>query len=176
MPEVIETARLVLRPFTADDLQAAFKWFGDPEVMRFTPTGPDLSLDVTRRRLITYQEHQAIHGFSKWIARERDSVEPIGDAGLLLLEDSGNIDLGFRFAKPHWGKGLATEVAEAWIRAAFRDLGLDRLTAFAHPQNFAALRVLEKLGFRWSRTDRIMGMEAVTFFLHAFESHTRAVG
>jgi len=44
----IETSRLILRPFESSDAEVAFAWFGDPIVMRFTPTGPDTSL--TRRR------------------------------------------------------------------------------------------------------------------------------
>jgi RimJ/RimL family protein N-acetyltransferase len=45
--EVIETERLSLRPFTLADTEQAFSWFGDPEVMRFTVTGPDRSLEKT---------------------------------------------------------------------------------------------------------------------------------
>jgi RimJ/RimL family protein N-acetyltransferase len=44
---------------------------------------------------------------------------PIGDSGLLLLKEYGWIDLGFRLAQSHWGKGLATAAALAWVRAAF---------------------------------------------------------
>jgi hypothetical protein len=51
----------------------------------------------------------------------------IGDSGLLVLQEYGWIDLGFRFAQPHWGKGLATEVASVWVRAAFNDFHIDRL-------------------------------------------------
>jgi RimJ/RimL family protein N-acetyltransferase len=126
----IETLRLCLEPFSSDDAAAAFAWFSDPEVMRFIPTGPDRLMGETKRRLARYIEHQTLHGFSKWIIRERASGQAIGDAGLVVLEDLGKIDLGFRFARSRWGRGLATEAASAWVRAAFVDFGLDRLTAF----------------------------------------------
>jgi len=166
-PDHIDTPRLLLRPFAPEDADVAFRWLGDPEVMRFIPTGPDRSLADTTRRLARYIEHQAVHGFSKWIVVERRSGEPIGDSGLFVLPDSGRIDLGFRFARPYWGQGYATEVASAWIRAAFLDLGLHRLTAFAHPENAGSLRVLEKVHFRRVGRERVMGADAITFALDA---------
>jgi RimJ/RimL family protein N-acetyltransferase len=133
--------------------------------MRFTPTGPDTSIEHTKARLTNYQAHQATHGFSKWIILERQVGCAIGDSGLLRLDDHGWIDLGFRLARPYWGKGLATEAASAWVRAAFDDFRIDRLTGLVHPENVASIRVLEKLGFHTERRDTIMGMESIVFSL-----------
>jgi len=162
---IIETSRLILRPFESSDAEAAFAWFGDPIVMRFTPTGPDTSLDQTKARLTSYQEHQTTHGFSKWIILDRRLGCVIGDSGLLELREYGWIDLGFRLAQPCWGKGLATEAASAWVHAAFHDLLLDRLTAFVHPGNYPSIRILEKLGFQFERRDTVMGMNSILFSL-----------
>jgi ribosomal-protein-alanine N-acetyltransferase len=167
MTERLDTARLVLRPFTEDDAEAAFRWLGDPEVMRFIPTGADQSVEETRRRLARYGEHQALHGFSKWIVRERTSGEALGDSGLLRLEEPERVDLGFRLARSCWGRGFATEAARAWVQAAFADFGLDRLTAFSHPANVPSLKVLEKVGFRRTGHAEVMGMEAYTYVLEA---------
>ena len=166
-PRTLETSRLVLAPFSDDDAAAAFAWLGDPDVMRFIPSGPDASIEATRARLQRYREHQAAHGFSKWIVRLRSTGEAVGDSGLLRLEDSGAVDLGFRLARPCWGRGFATEVARAWVRAAFADFRLGRLTAFAHTENRASLRVLERVGFRRTGLARVMGMEAFTYVLDA---------
>jgi ribosomal-protein-alanine N-acetyltransferase len=163
----IETGRLILRPFESGDVEAAFGWFGDPIVMRFTPTGPDSSIEQTKARLATYQAHQTTHGFSKWIILERHLGRGIGDAGLLKLDDQGWIDLGFRLAQSYWGKGLATEAASAWVRAAFDDFHIDRLTALVHPENLASIRVLEKLNFQPERRDTIMGMKSIVYSLDA---------
>jgi len=158
--------RLSLRPFTHADVEEAFGWFGDPEVMRFTPTGPDRNQDQTRERLKQYRGHQVRHGFSKWLIQEKSSGKAIGDSGLLILEEVGPLpDLGFRFAKPYWQRGFATEVAAAWIRVAFDEFGLDRLTAFAHVDNLASLRVLEKVGFRMQKREPVMGMDSFTYVL-----------
>jgi ribosomal-protein-alanine N-acetyltransferase len=172
MPVMIETSRLILRPFEPSDAEAAFEWFGDPAVMRFTPTGPDASIGQTRRRLAKFMAHQRVHGFSKWLVIERSSGHLIGDSGLLNLQECGWIDLGYRLAQPYWGQGLATEAAQAWVSAAFDEFRLDRLGAFVHPKNAASIRVLEKLGFHTERRDTIMGMDSIVFSLDA--SHTQA--
>ena len=109
----------------------------------------------------------ATHGFSKWIILERRSGRAIGDSGLLELQEYGWIDLGFRLASPYWGKGLATEAAAAWVRAAFDDYHIERLTALVHPENVASIRVLEKLRFHAERRDTIMGMNSILFSLDA---------
>jgi ribosomal-protein-alanine N-acetyltransferase len=163
----IETPRLILRPFESGDVEAAFAWFGDPIVMRFTPTGPDASIEQTEARIANYQEHQTAHGFSRWIMLDHRLGRPIGDSGLLKLQEYGRIDLGFRLAQTHWGKGLATEAASAWLRAAFDDFHIERLTAFVHPGNVASIRVLEKLGFHFEKRDTVMGMNSILFSLVA---------
>ena len=163
----IETERLILRPFEVADTEAAFGWFGDPIVMRFTPSGPDASIEQTVARLANYREHQIAHGFSKWMILDRRSKLPIGDSGLLRLKEYGWIDIGFRLAQPYWGKGLATEAASAWVRAAFGELHLERLTAMVHPENVASIRVLAKLRFREDRRDNILGMNSIIFTLDA---------
>ena len=163
----IETERLILRPFEVADTEAAFGWFGDPVVMRFTPTGPDAFIEQTEARLANYREHQIAHGFSKWVILDRRSKLPIGDSGLLVLGEQGWIDLGFRLAQQYWGKGLATEAGSAWFRVAFDELHIERLGAFAHPKNAASIRVLEKLRFRAERRETVMGMDSIVFSLNA---------
>ncbi len=163
----IETRRLILRPFEPGDVEAAFGWFGDPVVMRFTRTGPDRSIGETRARLTQYENHQQAHGFSKWIILKAASGVAIGDSGLLVLPECGWIDLGFRLAQPYWGQGFATEAALAWARAGFDEFHVDRLGAFVHPENVASIRVLEKLGFLAERRDTVMGMDSMVFFLDA---------
>jgi RimJ/RimL family protein N-acetyltransferase len=143
----IETDRLILRPFELSDAEAAFGWLGDPVVMRFTPTGHDKSIEETKRRLVAFVNHQQAHGFSKWLVLDRGPGVAIGDSGLLVLQDYGWIDLGFRFAQRYWGKGLATEAASAWVRTAFDEFHLKRLGAFVHPENVASFVCLKRWDF-----------------------------
>jgi [ribosomal protein S5]-alanine N-acetyltransferase len=166
MSPYIQTARTTLRPFIEADAEAAFEWFGDAEVMRFTPAGPDITIAHTRERIIRYIQHQTHHGFSKWLILERESGLPIGDAGLQLLEELGPVpDVGFRLIRSRWQRGLATEVAAAWVLRSLTIHGLDRLNAFAHVDNVASHRVLEKVGFLRTKREMIMGMDSFTYVL-----------
>jgi [ribosomal protein S5]-alanine N-acetyltransferase len=165
---MLETSRLLLRPFVADDAAAAFGWFGDPAVMRFIAGGPHTSIQQTRKRLAEYQDQQARLGFSRWMVFEKHSGRAIGDSGLVVLSDMGSApDLGFRFAQAAWGRGYATEVATAWITAAFETFGLPAVSAFAHVQHQRSRRVLEKVGFRFQARQLVMGLDSATYSLTA---------
>jgi len=84
-----------------------------------------------------------------------------------VLKEYGWIDLGVRLAQSYWGKGLATEAASAWVRAAFSEFHIDRLGAFVHPGNVVSIRVLEKLGFHAEGRETVMGMNSILFSLGA---------
>ena len=77
--------------------------------------------------------------------------EFIGFAGLKYLDDMDEVDLGYRFAKEYWGKGIATEAAKACVDYGFNKLGLSRIIAMVLPQNKGSIRVLEKLNFKFEK-------------------------
>jgi RimJ/RimL family protein N-acetyltransferase len=154
---------MLLRPFQASDAPVAYQWLTDEEIMRYMPTGQDHTLEQVEARLARYITHQEQHGYSRWMIYDRASGQPIGDAGLLYLPATGEIELGYRFLKPWWGKGLATEVSNAWLRYAFDELGLTELIAFSHPDNIASVRVMQKAGFTFLRHDQMLGMDVVVY-------------
>jgi len=131
----IETAARLLRPFEEADAGIGFAWFFDPEVMRFIPSGPDQTLDDSRRRISGYLAHQAKHGFSKRLILHRESGQPMGDAGLFYLPDGRRIELGFRRARPDWGQGYAMEVARGWFAWFDKHLPGQPLFADVHPEH-----------------------------------------
>jgi GrpB-like predicted nucleotidyltransferase (UPF0157 family)/RimJ/RimL family protein N-acetyltransferase len=155
---VLETRRLILRPFKESDVEAAHVWFSDPQIFRFYTYGPYSSLEETAERIRQYMLHFEKHRFTKCIVLEKSTGTPIGDAGLSFDEDMGEVHVGYKFARSHWGLGYATEAAQAWVRYGFDQLGLNRIAALVHPQNAASIRVIQKLQFRLStykRADRI---------------------
>ena len=161
----LETPQLFLRPFVPEDAPLALPWLTDAEIMRYMPTGQDFTLAQVEARIARYIAHQEQHGYSRWLAIERSSGLPVGDAGLLYLPATQEIELGYRVIQSHWGRGLATEMAAAWVAQAFGPLGLTDLIAFSHPDNLASIRVMEKSGFRFLRHDQIAGMGVVVYHL-----------
>jgi RimJ/RimL family protein N-acetyltransferase len=85
--EPIETPRLLLRPFSGDDVAAAHRVYGDPEVMRYVGERQPVDLAETAAMLEGYIAHQAAYGFSLWAVVERSTGELVGDAGLYVAED-----------------------------------------------------------------------------------------
>ena len=145
---VIETSRLILRPFTMSDVDSAYEMNLDEHVSAYTGDGGVVSLDETRRRIMEdvlgdYQKH----GFGRLAAEIKGKSTFIGFAGLKYLEDLDEVDLGYRFMTRYWGQGIATEAGEACIDFGFNTLGLQRIVAMVFPQNIGSVRVLEKLGF-----------------------------
>jgi len=163
----LESPRLRMRPFVPADADAVFRYRSHAEVMRYIPSGADETIEDTQKVLDGYREHQEKYGFSKWAVVLQETGELIGDSGLLLLEDGPDFELGYRLAREYWGKGLATECGGAWLEAAFSSFGLERVVAFAHPDNAAPIRVMTKLGMRFERHARFYGMDSVLCSLDA---------
>jgi ribosomal-protein-alanine N-acetyltransferase len=151
------TERLRLRPYRADDAAAMFAVFGDPEVMRYSMSGADPTPAATEVRVRKLIDHQERCGFSLWVVEDRASGAILGDCGLKHLEDGPEIEVGYRFAKSHWGKGYATEAAAASVRHGFVTLALPRIVAVVEPPNTASRQVLEKIGLRFEKSAHYYG-------------------
>jgi RimJ/RimL family protein N-acetyltransferase len=163
MERSLRTNRTVIRPFSLDDVREAHPVFRDPEVGRFMVGGTDATVEETRDRIARYMAHQVHHGFAKWAVRLREAEEYIGDAGIMTLPQTGEVELGYRLARQCWGRGLATEIAAAWLQHGLEDLELPCIIAFADPRNAASIRVLEKLGMTFDRNDRFYDMDVVVY-------------
>jgi [ribosomal protein S5]-alanine N-acetyltransferase len=145
----LTTRRLRLRPFTLADHEAIHAIYADPEVMRYVGAGPHATPAETAAALRTYGDVLARRGYSFLAVTERDGGAIIGDAGLHPFGGSGpDVELGYTLARDAWGKGYATEAAEALVVHAFTTLELTRVVAQVEPANAASRHVLEKLGMR----------------------------
>jgi [ribosomal protein S5]-alanine N-acetyltransferase len=143
--ELLETPRLLLRPFGPGDAESIHPIYSDPVVMRYVATGPMSDLLITERLLDDYNAHQQRHGYSFWAVVERVSGQLIGDAGLYRTP-AGEVELGYTLGAAWWGRGYATEAASRWVSVAFDELGINEVVALAEPANVASLHVLKKLG------------------------------
>lgn len=144
----IETERLLIRPFTLDDIDAAYAMNLDAEVNKYTGDGGIVSREEMERRikedvLGDYKKY----GFGRLAVALKGENSFIGFTGLKYLADRKEVDLGYRFMKKYWGRGIATESARASIKLGFEVLGLERLVAMVLPENRASIKVLEKLNF-----------------------------
>ncbi len=147
---VFETDRLALCVPCSEDVTALAGYWGDPETMRYLGVDDDV---WTREQVVKRIERGARfcdeYGMTFWTVVEKASGMVIGQGGLVPIAFNGDeVELGYRFGKAHWGKGYATEVAEASAAYGFGELGLDRLVAVSFPGNVASRKVLTKVGFK----------------------------
>jgi ribosomal-protein-alanine N-acetyltransferase len=110
-------------------------------------------------------KHWADHGFGMWMLRDRASNAVVGRAILRHLDVEGvdEVETGYGFKPEYWGRGLATEVAEACVRIGFDQLGLDSIVAITTPANIASQRVMQKAGLAYERDILHAGVPHVLF-------------
>lgn len=153
MPPVLETERLILRPYTEADIETAFALFEQaPEVYRFDP-GFARTLDERAaiiRRLITGNEED---GEGTLAVTLKADGRLIGQAGLQLYVmpwppfATPEVELYYKFGAAYWRNGYAVEAARALADFAFQRMRLLRLVTVTHPDNTRSVRLLERLGF-----------------------------
>ena len=95
----------------------------------------------------------ADHGFGMWMLRDAASSAVIGRAILrhLAVEGADEVEVGYGFMPEYWGRGLATEIAEACVRIGFEQLQLPSLVAITTAPNLASQRVMTKAGLAHER-------------------------
>lgn len=148
----IETERLLIRPFKMEDIEPSYIMNLDEEVSKYTGDGGVVSKKEIERRIIedVFGDYEK-HGFGRLAVELKGENKFIGFTGLKYLEDMDEVDLGFRFMKEYWGKGIATESAKACVNLGFEKLGLSSMMAMVLPQNLSSIRVLEKLNFEYEK-------------------------
>jgi RimJ/RimL family protein N-acetyltransferase len=148
----METKRLILRPFTLDDAEAWLPLVSLPEIIRYTGDTPATSVAQARELLRTRPlRDYAVHGYGRLAVVEKSSGRLVGFSGFKYVDDLQDVDIGYRFLPDCWGKGYATESAEALMEQGRRLHGFRRIVGTVHPDNPASGRVLEKLGLRYER-------------------------
>jgi RimJ/RimL family protein N-acetyltransferase len=146
----LETERLVLRGWRDDDLDAYHAMMNDPEVYRYLGNEP-ASRSEAWRHMAMLVGHWQFRGYGMWAVTEKESGELVGRVGPWYPEGWLALEVGWTLARPHWGKGYATEAAGASMRFAFDELGADHLISLIEPTNERSIRVAERLGETYER-------------------------
>jgi RimJ/RimL family protein N-acetyltransferase len=145
---ILETERLLLRPWRPEDLEPFAALNQDPEVMRFFPA--PLTPEESRARMEGARAHFDRHGWGCWAVERKGGPAFIGFIALgeprFQAPFTPCIEVGWRLARDQWGRGLAPEGARAALGCAFGTLGLAEVVSFTAAVNQPSRRVMEKLG------------------------------
>lgn len=149
-PRTIHTARLQLRPWLPSDLPPFAALNADPEVMRYFPAA--LSREQSDAMAQRCQALISERGWGFWAAETLENGEFIGMIGLHIpsaaLPFAPCVELGWRLARAHWGKGYATEGAQAALELAFSAIELTEVVSFTSIHNLRSERVMQRLGMQ----------------------------
>ena len=149
---VLQTERLILRPFRAGDADAQAAMMGDSEVMRHLGGHP-LSREDSWRKLLNGHAMWSLLGFGYWAVERRDGGAMIGQVGFadfqrdLAPSVMGLPEMGWLFARQAAGQGYATEAAMAGLAWIDEALNPPETVAIIDHGNDASIRVAEKCGF-----------------------------
>jgi RimJ/RimL family protein N-acetyltransferase len=146
-PVTLHTARLVLRPWRTGDRASFAAINADPKVMEHFPmTSTREESDAFADRIVARMEQQ---GFGLWAVEVPGVADFIGFVGLNPADavlGRPVLEIGWRLAAEHWGRGYATEGARASLAHAFGVLGNDEVVSFTTTANQRSRHVMEKLG------------------------------
>jgi RimJ/RimL family protein N-acetyltransferase len=168
----LETARLRLRQFREDDLDAYARITSDAEVMRYVGGSP-FDRDQAWRSLGYILGHWKIRGFGLWAAEEKATGALIGRIGLNRPEGWPGLEVGWLVERSRWGEGLATEGGAAARDHAFLQLEARHLISVIEPANSASIRVAEKLGERFEKRMQLQGHQVAIYGIDRAEWETR---
>ncbi len=144
----IETGRLILREFSADDWPALHLYGSDPEVMRWLhllPNSEEHSREVVEQ-FISYQSEEPRTRYELAITLA-STGELIGGTGIRMVwPGNKEASMGYVLRRDSWGRGYATEAARETLRIGFEALEAHRVFGDVDTENAGSIMVLEKLG------------------------------
>ena len=147
---ILQTKRLILRPWSENDAEELYKYASDPEVGPPAGWPPHTSVENSREIIRT-----VLSAPETYAVCLKENGKPIGSVGLHrndLAERDDEYELGYWIGKPFWGQGLIPEASRELLRYAFENLGMSRIWCGYYDGNEKSRRVQEKLGFVFHHT------------------------
>jgi ribosomal-protein-alanine N-acetyltransferase len=147
----LETGRLILRDWRQTDRVPFAEMNADPEVMRYFPaTQSREQSDAAADRICS---HFAAHGFGLFALEEKDSGAFIGFTGFQTVAIEcpvqGDLEIGWRLARPYWRHGLAFEAASACLAWLWREQAVARVVSMTAAINAPSIALMERLGMTY---------------------------
>ena len=146
---MLETGRMVLRPFREDDLDLIQALYCDAEILRYAPF--DIMTDGQAKahlaRIIRDWDETPLRSLEFAMVQKSDGVK-IGRSHILIDPETDTGMIGWFLRKEYWGRHYAAEAGDTLIHYCFEGLGLHRVNALLHPGNRASRKVLERCGLR----------------------------
>lgn len=144
--KILETPRLLLRPFTVEDAPAMYRnWACDPEVTKYLTWSPHGSEGDTKLflndQLVGYKDST----FYSWAIVLKSLGEPVGSISVVAQrEPIGSIEIGYCIGRRWWHQGVTSEALAELVRFFFEEVGVNRIEAGHDIRNPNSGKVMEK--------------------------------
>jgi ribosomal-protein-alanine N-acetyltransferase len=146
-PPVLETQRLLLRPFELSDAKDVQRLAGDWAIADTTLAIPHPYEDgMAEAWISTHRPKFEAGELANFAITLREGRELVGAIGLTIRPGFDRAELGYWIGKPYWGRGYCTEAGQAVVEFGFAALDLNRIHAGHFARNPASGRVMQKLG------------------------------
>lgn len=139
----IESNRLVIRKFEAEDWQAVYEYTSNADVMTYIPEGVFTEEDAKK-----FVEENSGDKAEKFAVVLKDENILIGHIAFYNVFGGHTYEIGWVFNPKFYNKGYASEAAYAALNYGFKELKLHRIIATCQPENPPSYRVMEKIGMR----------------------------
>jgi ribosomal-protein-alanine N-acetyltransferase len=143
----IHTERLVLRPWTDDDIDALHGLWMDPDVRRYLWDDIAITRERATEAVRAHFESIATRGIGYWALHPADEEPLMGFCGFRGIEKTLDIEIVYGLLPSYWGRGLATEAARATLNYLW-ETAHARVYARTDAPNEKSIAVLHRLGFR----------------------------
>lgn len=156
----LETERLILRSFRADDIDAYAEMVYHPDISPFISTsGQTMDRLAAWRHMAAGAGQWFLRGYGFWAAEEKSTGKFVGRIGLNYPETWPGHEVAYAIAREHWGKGYASEGALLARDFAFESLRWDEVVSIIHPDNSRSLAVAERLGETYKESWNVGGVD-----------------
>lgn len=144
----LETDRLLLRRFTAEDASAMFaNWASDDEVARYLTWTAHGNPELTATILASWVDDYNRLNSYQWAIELKELGEPIGSIGVVSSDDSfDSLMIGYCIGRQWWNQGLVTEAFSRLIDFFLDEVGAARIESMHDVANPASGRVMQKCG------------------------------
>lgn len=154
---ITQTERLIIRPFTEQDIEALYLMNSNPAMLKYIPTAAFTSheqAEVLFHNVIQADYQQ--HGFGRWAVEHKADNKVIGFCGPKFIPEFNEVEIGYRYFPEYWGMGIGSEAAQAALKV-FPQFGIDKTIALILEGNVASEAVAKRIGMSWREYSEFMG-------------------